>query len=247
MRIEGASSAPLGSVDGRSHGWSSDRPRIVLRVHRCVVPFLVARRAVLLGLLAFVVLAVAAHVAYPGGSWFDPDAPRVSFWTNYWSDLLRPIALDGTPNPIGARLALAGIVVLATTLLVFWWSVPAAAHESRRRRLVAGLFGTASAMLLAPLALRVGPKLTMLVTASVLGLVALGSVLSGTWRATPTRLHVLGVLLIAIIVGVVALHIEDVLLGANARPVTPALQKLGTVLLVAWMFELTRWCRSPVR
>jgi hypothetical protein len=61
---------------------------------------------------------------YPGGTWWDRSAPGHSFWRNFLCDLEWTVALDGTPNPIGSRLAQAAMLVLILGLVPFWWIVP---------------------------------------------------------------------------------------------------------------------------
>jgi hypothetical protein len=69
--------------------------------------------ATLLGLLAFLGAGSVATFAYPGGTHWDPQATGFSL-TNFWCDLLRPVALNGADNGVGARAA--QIALLALTL-----------------------------------------------------------------------------------------------------------------------------------
>jgi len=74
---------------------------------------------------AFVCLYAAAALAYPGGTWEDPSTVGHSFFFNYYCDLMRPTALNGQPNPLGARLAELGQLVFALALGPFFFVAPA--------------------------------------------------------------------------------------------------------------------------
>jgi hypothetical protein len=72
-----------------------------------------------LGLLAFVSAGAGAGFAYPGGTHWDRQT--VGFRSeNFWCDLLRPIALDGADNGIGARAAQVALLSLALGLGPFF-------------------------------------------------------------------------------------------------------------------------------
>ena len=57
------------------------------------------------GLFGFVAAMGAAMAFYPGGTSFDAHTNGYSFWSNFWCDLTKPIAFNGAPNAVAARLA----------------------------------------------------------------------------------------------------------------------------------------------
>ena len=80
--------------------------------------------AMLTAAAVFVLLIVLAMRAYPGGTDWAAAAPGHDFWLNYLCDLTRGVALNGAANPLGSKLAQAGIVALALGLLPLWWLLP---------------------------------------------------------------------------------------------------------------------------
>jgi hypothetical protein len=81
----------------------------------------------------FVPLFVASIHAYPGGTAWNPASRGHDFWHNYLCDLTRATALDGTPNPVGSKLARSAMSVIALGFAPFWWLLPRL--FPRRRRL----------------------------------------------------------------------------------------------------------------
>src|SRR5262245_45132091 len=75
-------------------------------------------------LVLFVTLYVAAAIAYPGGTWEEPSRTGHSFLFNYYCDLMRPVALNGQPNALGAALAEWGQLILALALGPFFAVAP---------------------------------------------------------------------------------------------------------------------------
>ena len=86
---------------------------------------------------AFVALIVPAMALYPGGTWWEPHAAGHRFWTNFLCDLEWRTALNGTPNPVGARLAEGAMLSLVLAFVPFW---PVAARLfAARARLAAAV------------------------------------------------------------------------------------------------------------
>jgi hypothetical protein len=77
--------------------------------------------AILIAVAGFVALVVPAMREYPGGTVWDPTTRGSDFWLNYLSDLQRTVAINGQPNPTGARYARAAILLLAAGLGPLWW------------------------------------------------------------------------------------------------------------------------------
>ena len=78
--------------------------------------------------------AVAAHF-YPGGTYWDREAVGFGL-TNFWCDLLRPVALSGADNGVGARAAQFALLALALGLGPFFSLARAELGFAGWRRLV---------------------------------------------------------------------------------------------------------------
>src|SRR5579862_6625121 len=94
-------------------------PPRVLRRARAEERF--AAAAIVAAVAGFVALVVPAMRAYPGGTVWDPTTRGNDFWLNYLSDLQRTVAINGEPNPTGARYAQGAMLLLAVGLGPVWW------------------------------------------------------------------------------------------------------------------------------
>jgi hypothetical protein len=94
-------------------------PPRVLRRARAEERF--AAAAIVVAVAGFVALVVPAMRAYPGGTVWDPTTRGNDFWLNYLSDLQRTVAINGEPNPTGARYAQGAMLLLAVGLGPVWW------------------------------------------------------------------------------------------------------------------------------
>jgi len=73
----------------------------------------------LLGIAAYLAAGTFAAIVYPGGTHWDPQSVG-SGLTTFWCDLLRPVALNGQDNSIGARAAQIALLALALGLGPFF-------------------------------------------------------------------------------------------------------------------------------
>jgi hypothetical protein len=88
---------------------------------------------VLIGCVGFVLLTTLAMLFYPGGAQKNPQQLGYSFTLNFFSDLGRTVALNGTANPIAhtlftLALSFAGLALalfFVTFALFFWTTLPA--------------------------------------------------------------------------------------------------------------------------
>lgn len=79
-------------------------------------------RVLLVAVLAFTGLVVAAMITYRGGSHFDPLASRYAAFSNYLSDLGATVTFSGRPNGLPRVLFAAATIVVGGALA---WSAPA--------------------------------------------------------------------------------------------------------------------------
>lgn len=113
----------------------------------------------LLGIAGFLVAGAFAAYAYPGGTHWHRTSIGPS-WTNFFCDLLRPMALNGSDNSVGARAGQFALLALVLGLGPFFTVV----------RLLLGL---------------AGPRLVVLMTGAYAGRIALILVAAGTGRLPP--------------------------------------------------------------
>lgn len=194
-------------------------------------------------LMLFSVLIAFAMASYPGGTWEERQEPGHSQVRNFLCDLVRPVALNGTPNEEGARYAELALLSFAVALTPFFLITPALFEERRRlARLVAVSGALASlggvGILLVP-SYRFGalPHGLMVLLAAVPGLAAALGATFGVWKAErpvpSVRLAALSTLLVfAFAVGVFAVQLSR---GTETTPGLPVLEKLGFLLTMSWM------------
>jgi len=190
----------------------------------------------------------AAMAWYPGGSWWDPSAVGASLVDTFLCDLMASHTPGGWTNSVGSRFARTGMALLVAALLVTWWLVGALQSESttgrttptqwRRGARGVGIGG------LVPLAIALATQgawlhASVIPAAGLLELVALGLAVADAIRCP--RLHAAGwlggALGIVVLVGL-AFYWPTVWHGELARRGLPAIQKLGVVMLSAWMLAI---------
>jgi hypothetical protein len=221
--------------------WGADRRRRALGV------------AVLVAILGFVLLEVPAMVLYPGGTWWDPTTVGYRFWQNYLCDLEWRVALDGRDNALGSHFAQWALLTLVAGLAPFWACV-ALLFDVRPRlgRVVRalGFVAIAGTVAVAFMPSERFPFLHGLavIGSGVPGLAACGLAAWGLAAEGP-RPRVEGwlgwaVLAVSLVdLGLYAVHWAS---GDEATPLLPAIQKVGLLLLLAWMSGVAlRVMRTP--
>lgn len=199
------------------------------------------RRCCYGALLAFVGFFLMAALAYPGGNWIDPGASGFDPLRNFWSDLLRERALDGSSNALGAALARAGFGALALGLSAFWILAAGSFRHPLAARLliVAGLVSSVATLGVALLPSDRFPTLHP-VAALVAGGLGFGCVVGCAlrsllqWRGHRLR-AVLALSLLAAAAANIVLFVRVAYFEVELTAAVPAVQKLATLLLLAWM------------
>lgn len=212
-----------------------------------------ARGLSLLLLTAFVVMLVAAALAYPGGSWDDPAATRFHWLWNYWCDLIREQAWNGAPNGTARMLAQASFIALALSLASYWHGVAPLLCERRLARTVvaAGWVTTLGVVLVALLPHDEFTRWHALgtVTAGGFGLLSTALLLWGSVSIGPLVCwrHVWGAaLVLGALVNLFA-YVDAAFLRPRDGPLLPCVQKAATPLLVLWMVATLRDARAAAR
>jgi len=207
-----------------------------------------AESAALIGaVFGFVVLFVAAGSAYPGGTHFDHGSVGHDFWRNTLCDVARTVAIDGAPNTCGCTLARVAMTILALGLGVLFMALPRLFPSRARlgsavRALGAATVPFAIAVVLLPTD-RFG-KLhgVAIVVAGPLGLGAVILALKGLFAdARAPRLVVgLGVVTMSVAAVDFGLYVAELLSGGPAQLAVPVLERVATILLLAWMVVVAR-------
>lgn len=194
-------------------------------------------------LTAFVALMVAAMSLYPGGTWEDASEPGHSLWRNYFCDLLRPTAINGEPNVLGARLAEAGLFAFAMGLVPFFLAAPFCFPERRRLgrliRTAGVLCGIGGLGVVLVPSWRYGALAhgLMLLLAAVPGIIAAAGAAAGTWqiRRRAPVLAAVAVATLVVVLVVVVIFSRQLMIGTETTFGLAALQKLAVVLALAWI------------
>lgn len=205
-----------------------------------------ARRWPLLARISVACLALfcaamtGATWSYAGGSWFDPRRDSHHFLENFWCDLLREPAHNGRPNGLSVLLGTLGFVALGAALAPFWLQVSRLLPR-RRAAFVRGA-GSAAALATALVALVPSDRSPALhgpvvVLAGGLGLVC-GCICSGWALAHFRRARAFAassLLLVTTAALNLLLYVQVAYFDAPDTVALPALQKLATFALLAWM------------
>ena len=212
-----------------------------------------AAACVLAAEIASVTLIAIAAAHYPGGTWMDRRTRGHDLAHNFLCDLLAPVALDGTPNPVGAVAATAGLLTLAAGIGLFWQVLPALFPG--RPRLGAGVRAAGLLSLVGMVAVPLTPSAragalhaVAIFAAGIPGLVAamLGVAgLLGVGRPE-RRIAALGAATIVVVLIDGALYTEHSVQAGAPSPALPFLQRIASLLLLAWLSAVAvRVLRAP--
>ena len=198
------------------------------------------------GLAGVVVSLVTSATLYPGGSWADADSSRFEPFVNYWCDLMRTESPRGESNQLSLTWARVAFCCLAGTLVLFWRTTSRELSNLPLARLVlvSGLLSAACVVLLAMLPYNTQQSLHAWVTLSAggSGFVAMALVMMNDFRSPPIirwdKICGAG-LLVAASVNVV-IYVDIILSERSESAVLPVLQKIATLLLLAWIAARTR-------
>lgn len=105
---------------------------------------------------AFVVLTLGAMLVYPGGTALDAHSRGYEFAFNFFSDLGRTVARDGSPNPVASKLFFAALAGAGVALGVFFLAFARFFWDGLAQRIATGLgvaFGLLSALYFVGIAL----------------------------------------------------------------------------------------------
>jgi hypothetical protein len=201
--------------------------------------------AIFCSVIGFVALEVVAMSLYPGGTWWDSRAQGPRFWQNFLCDLEWRVALNGTPNPVGSRVALVAMLVLALGLGPFWLALAAACEATVARGklpFAVRLLGVSSAVGTIAVILMPSDRFGAAhgVAVIVAGLPGLGAAalavfgLARSGRRQRTAAWTGGSMLAFALVDFV-LYVSHLAAHTEGTPLVAAVQKVALGLLLAWM------------
>jgi hypothetical protein len=201
--------------------------------------------AILASVGLFVLLEAAAMWLYPGGTWWDSRALGHRFWQNFLCDVEWRVALNGTPNPLGSRLAFAAMATLALGLGPFWWAVARAVAGGGRRGVGAAVRASGAASVGGILVVISMPSDAfgavhgvVVIASSLLGFLATTLAVVGLARAGRAMAAVLGAATLATAVVDLVLYASHFAAHTQDSPLTPAIEKVALGLLLAWMLAV---------
>ena len=202
--------------------------------------------------LCLVLLALSA-LAYPGGSWAEPDAEGFRPFVNYWCDLMRTEAVNGRPNGTSAALARAAFGALALSLSSYWWAAASLFRSPRAARwaMASGAVCSICTAFLALMPYDTAPRAHVVTTLCAGGSGTLATaltLLASLDRTRPTRArHVWGAALIVAATVNIVVYADIVLWNPRESAVLPGVQKLATLFLALWMTATLIDARAPGR
>ncbi|HET9955461.1 MAG TPA: hypothetical protein VFQ61_13190 [Polyangiaceae bacterium] len=190
-----------------------------------------------------------AMAAYPGGTHLDPRTHGYDFTGNFWCDMLRDPALNGSPNSQGAGLAALSLWIIGAGLLPFWGILAESCSERgskswlRPTIRVLGISGSFGLMLVAllpsdrfpiwhGLAVTIGG--TSGVVAAAVAIVA--SVVNGSGPRYAARL---GALTLGAAVANLVQYARQIWFDASYVALLPALQKIASLCFFLWVATLS--------
>ncbi len=194
----------------------------------------------LAALSVFCVAIVAGALAYPGGSWLHPQAVGFSLVENFWCDLMREPAHNGSPNRVAPWLGILGFAALGVALAPFWLEVSRLLPPRRASFVrVAGVVSAVATSLVALFPSDRFPRLhpPLVLTAGILGFIcglACGAFAISRRREQPLFAAASAGLLAAASLNL-ALYVRAVYFHAAETPLLPFAQKLATLGLLLWM------------
>ena len=196
--------------------------------------------------LTSLVLFTLAAWAYPGGNHYDHQAIGHDFWRNALCDVARSSAVGGRPNPVGSILARLSMSTMAIGIGALLWSLPdrfsALPRLGRAVRVLATVTVPAAlAVVLLP-SDRFGALHGIAVMlAGIPGAFAAAGAVYGLLQASdaPRSVAALGVATLTVTVIGLSSYGAELVFGGPSRPEVPALERIASLLLLAWMLALS--------
>lgn len=199
--------------------------------------------ALLTSLALFLALYAAAIALYPGGTWFDRQAPGYDLLRNFVCDLTQPIALDGRPNRAGSLFGKASMLALDAGLSLNFLGALRLGHPTPRMaraiRVAAALsfLGIAAVPLLPSLEVGVLHSIAVLVGSGA-GLLAGGFSIAVLARSPYRRIARLGMAMFAAAFVDAGIYAWSAFVSGTTPLALPVLQRLALVLMVAWLASI---------
>jgi hypothetical protein len=200
-------------------------------------------------LLLFLLALALAAWQYPGGSWTAPEQRGFVPWRNFWCDLVRSQAINGSANGASRRAASLAFAALAFALWCFWPVASSLLAPARRVPVrVLGRISTFGLLGMALLPSDAHPVLHGLLALAGGGIGMLCGAFCCVERLVDEARHSLrrvsGGAAVFFGAANAALYLYVAYGGGQETIAQPSVQKLATVALLVWMSStLTRAAR----
>jgi len=203
----------------------------------------IACAAMLLACAGFVALFASAAGSYPGGTHWDHTTVGHDFWRNCLCDVARGQALNGASNARGGVLAQLGMASLALALLPMFWLLPRFFAAARPRLgAVVRAFGAVAVPAALVVVLLPTDRFSQvhgvaIVVAGVPGLLAVLLSVYGLAcdRGAPRVVLATGAAALGVAALDFALYVREVVTDCPALVAISVLERLATLLLLAWI------------
>jgi hypothetical protein len=198
-----------------------------------------------------VALVALAMVFYPGGTWWDKTTQGHRFWENFLCDLLHRKSLSGASNLASARLAELAMFALVIGIICAFSLAPEIIPSRKnlgRRIAYVGSFGAVFLVAAPLLPSDRYPALHSIAT--VFGTLPSLAAFSGLVGAilvepqAPLAVRGTSVSLLVLLVLCAALYTWDVYFGGPSMKILPGLERIATLLLIAWLMLVARYVRG---
>jgi hypothetical protein len=185
---------------------------------------------------------------YPGGTWWNKTTRGHRFWENFLCDLLHRHSLSGAPNFTAARLAEIGMLAMVISIVCAFSLAPELVVTHPRLGRFFGWFGVISTPLLAAAPLlpsdRYPTAHSVAVVFGTLPTLIAFTGLVATILIEPlaqVSLRALTALLLLLLVVCATLYTWNVYFGGPSLKALPAVERLATLVLLAWLALLDRF------
>lgn len=192
---------------------------------------------------AFLLFIAAAH-RYPGGTHFDHLRPGHDFWRNTICDVARSKALGGARNH-GATLARGAMGCASLGLGALFWLL--SERFPSRQRLSVIVRGLGALVIPGGIAVALLPtdhfSVEHGIAIVITGIPGLLAAILATYalvfdEARSFLIASLGVLAVAVSTADFAIYVHELVVGGGPRIVVAVLERVASLLLVAWMIAV---------
>ncbi len=200
--------------------------------------------------LASAALFSCGALAYPGGTHFDHSSPGHDFWLNTLCDVARGVALNGADNLLGSALARVAMTIFVVGVGLTLAILPELARTGMRTRALVRMLASvatsgAVAVVHLPTDRYSGLHAIAIVTAGVPAILAtlVGWLALVRERARYGVPALLGGAFLVVSAADFAVYVNEVATSAPPTVLLPVLERIATLLALAFMVAVAREAR----